>query len=188
MSGELRIKLASSGLTIKACLANKAGLVWSGSAFVAWSSLANTAAWQAGLIACTEQALADATATGFYVGDLPAGVAVPVSVIFFSGASPSPSDVPYGIQDLSDVDLFTSTGLVVANGSNSATSFKTDLTGTDEDNYVGRLLVLLTGNGAREPRRITGFDTGTKFITLSVALSDTPTSGAAFTILGMIEA
>lgn len=183
----LKAKLQTTGLSVKDCLVNNAGQVWNGSAFVAFSSLANTAAWQAGLVTLTEQALTDATATGVYEADLPAGVPLPVTALSYVGASPAPGDVVHAVQELTDLDL-VSTGNVVADGSNSANSFKTDLTGTDADNYIGRLLILISGNGVGEPRRITGFDTGTKFVTLSVALSTVPSDGAAFSILGMIEA
>lgn len=185
--GKLRAKLQATGLTVQACLVNGSGQVWSGSGFVAFSSLADSAAWRAGLVSCTEQALSDATATGFYEADLPAGVAIPVTALFYVGATPSPGDVVYAIQDLTDVDLVT-TGAVVADASNSATSFKTDLAGSDEENYLGRLLILSSGTGAYEPRRITEFNTTTKVVTLSTALSGTPTDGAGFSVLGMIEA
>ena len=183
----VRAKLQQSGLaTVKVCLLDYLGRVWNGSAFVAFSTLADTAAWQAGLLTASEELLADSTATGVYEVDAPAGVAVPFTALFYAQASPVPGDVISGYQEVTDLELI-STGNVVADGANSATSFKTDLTGLEED-YVGRLIVLCSGTGALRPTRISAFNEVTLFVTVATELPGTPTSGAGFSVLGMIEA
>ncbi len=88
---------------------------------------------------------------------------------------------------LANLAIMNDTGAVVADVSNTTSTFKTDLAGDDSAMYVGRMLVLTSGLGAKQPRRITGFDTGTKFVTLASALSDAPSGSDAFTILGFIE-
>ncbi len=187
MSGEIAAKLQATGLTIKACVVSRDRTkVWNGSAFAVWATVSLTA-WRSALVACTEQSLSTAEASGVYVGDLPAGIAIPISALFYSGASPLPGDVIEGKQELTDLDLFVETGAVVTDAGNSATTFKTTLAGSDQLDYTGRLLVFNAGNAAREPRRITAFNTGTGFVTLASALSAAPASGDAFSILGYIE-
>ncbi len=190
MSGELRCNYPTSGATLTAEIVHPLDgtLVWNGTAFAAYSSM-NLATWRAALVAVVEQALSSAEKTCLYVGDKPAAVPFPCSVRYRVGAAGSalPADTVVGQQELTDTDL-VDVGNVVADGSNSTTTFETNLTGASASNYIGRLLILSSGNGVKEPRRITGFDTGTKFLTVSVALSGVPTSGAAFAIVGMIEA
>jgi hypothetical protein len=80
-----------SGSTITAIAINDAGQIWSGSAWVEASSLANTAAWQALLVTCTETTLTDSTGTGVYVtSDLTD--AAPCTVYYYAGSSPLPTD------------------------------------------------------------------------------------------------
>ncbi len=190
MSGELRCHYPISSATITAEIVHPLDgtLVWNGSAFAAYSSM-NLATWRAALVAVAEQALSSAEKTCLYVGNKPSGVPAPCSVRYRVGAAGSalPTDAVVGQQELTDTDL-VDVGNVVADGSNSTTTFKTNLTGTSAANYAGRLLILSSGNGVKEPRRITGFNTSTKFLTISVALSGAPSGGAAFAIVGMIEA
>ncbi len=190
MAGELKTRLPTTGLTVKACLVNKDGKVLGPSTpgvdpFVAWNTL-NLTNWRSALIACTEQVLSSSEPSGLYLGDLPAYVAPPVIALYYSGATPSPGDSVLAIQELTDVELMA-TGLVVSDPANSTTSFLTNLTG-DEKAYLGRLVVLASGNGKAEPRRIAGFNSTNGLVTLGSALSAIPTGGAAFTLIGMIEA
>lgn len=103
------LKYPTTGLTVKALLQNADGSLWNGAAYVAPSSLANTAAWRAILIACTEKLLADSTATGEYV-TANISAAGPCVIVYFSGATPSPGDTPLGIQDMSSVSQTTDIG------------------------------------------------------------------------------
>ena len=77
------------------------GDVWNGTAYVSYSSLADTAAWQACLIPMIEQALADDTLTGHYQGGVPDDARLePWGARFFHGtlATLEPSDEPIGTQ------------------------------------------------------------------------------------------
>jgi hypothetical protein len=91
-----------------------------------------------------------------------------------------------GHQEVTDLEMIA-TGNVVADASNSASSFKTNLAGTEED-YLGRLVVLCSGTGAFRPTRITAFDAVSCFVTVATELPGVPTAGAGFSVLGMIEA
>jgi hypothetical protein len=186
VSNEIALKYGTTGLTVKAEIKHPLDrtLTWNGTAFAAYSTI-SLADWRAALVTCTEQALSapGSEATATYVGDRPAGVPLPCSVFFFSGATPLPGDDPIGYQDLGATEL-VDVGNAVADGSNTATAFKTNLAGADEKIYLGRVLVM---SGTREPRRIDGFNAGTKFVTLSAALDAAPTAGDAFVIVGYIE-
>lgn len=83
-------------------------------------------------------------------------------------------------------------GTVATDGSNSATSFKTDLTETATDYFGGALggcvLVFISGaNNAVQARRISAYNGTTKFVTVESAFDATPTDGDTFVILGRIE-
>ena len=97
-----------TGRTIKTLVKNANGGIWNGSAYVASTTL-TTAAWRATLLACTEELLSDSTATGFY--DTPdISAAVPCTLFYLLGATPSPGDSPIGVQDM-EVTAITSTDL-----------------------------------------------------------------------------
>ena len=98
MAGEIRLQ-ATTGLTVKALIVSEAGTVWNGSALVAASTLSD-AEWTSSLIACTEQDTSEATGTGLYLADWPGALTqgAVYSVLFFSGASPSPGDLSIGYQ------------------------------------------------------------------------------------------
>lgn len=99
MSGEIRLQ-ATAELTVKALIVGEDGTVWSGSAMVAVSTLSD-ANWTSSLIACTEQDTSGSTGTGLYVADWPGALsqAALYSVVFFSGAAPSPGDLHIGSQE-----------------------------------------------------------------------------------------
>ena len=99
MAGEIALKYPTTGLfpVVEVCPEN-AGQVWSGTAFVAYSSLANTAAWQAGLVALTEQTLSDGTKTGHYVGNFGFAVGQEYALYFYPTPSPLPGDGTIGQQ------------------------------------------------------------------------------------------
>lgn len=99
MSGEIRLK-ADTGLTVKARIIGEDGKVWDGTSMVAESALTD-AQWTASLLACTEGQTSESTDTGLYLADWPAALTQDAiySVVFYSGASPSPGDVDIGDQD-----------------------------------------------------------------------------------------
>jgi len=99
MSGELNIHLAT-GLTIKAIVWGEDRTTrWNGSAMVAASAISD-ANWATGMITCTEQQTSDASGTGTYVGDFPAGIttAGEYAIEYYTGASPTPGQNTMGVQ------------------------------------------------------------------------------------------
>lgn len=78
-------------------------------------------------------------------------------------------------------------GAVVADGSNSATSFKTDLTSSTNDQVINRLIYFRATAAAvgGQAFKIGDYDGTTKFITAAnpEQLSTTPTAGDPFIIL-----
>jgi len=90
-----------TGLTVWAEVLNPLELrqVWNGTAYVAASTLADTAAWRACLVACGPQSLTDATATTVYVGGIPDALKnLPYTVVFYTGRFTKPGNIPYGRQ------------------------------------------------------------------------------------------
>jgi len=87
--------------------------------------------------------------------------------------------------------LVTST--VIADGSNTATTFKTNLSETQTDYYGdsngGNVLAFIEGaNNVGQTRRITAYNGTTKFVTVESAFDATPTASDEFILLGRIEA
>lgn len=83
-------------------------------------------------------------------------------------------------------------GTVAADGTNSSSSFKTDLTETATDYFGGSLggcvLVFVSGtNNAVQARRISAYDGTSKFVTVESAFDAIPTDADTFVILGRIE-
>ncbi len=83
-------------------------------------------------------------------------------------------------------------GAVVDDAANSATTFLTNLTET-QDNYYGdsnggNVLVFVdTANDKIQARRVTAYNGTTKFITVESAFDAEPTAGDIFILLGRIE-
>lgn len=76
------------------------------------------------------------------------------------------------------------TGSVVANGANSASSFKTTLTALDTDHYRDALLLFLAGTGvAGQVKKIVSFDTATGICAVQRGYTRTPPTGATFVII-----
>jgi len=74
------------------------------------------------------------------------------------------------------------TGSVVADGSNSATTFKTDLASTSNDFYKDSYLLFRTGALAGQQRKILGYNGSSKFVTVPT-FTGTPNSNDLFTII-----
>ena len=99
MSGELNLH-TTSGLTVTALiLGQNRATRWNGSALVAWDAIAD-ADWATGMVTMTEEVTSDASGTGTYVGDFPAGItdAGEYPVEMYSGAAPTPGQRAIGIQ------------------------------------------------------------------------------------------
>ena len=83
-------------------------------------------------------------------------------------------------------------GAVVTDGSNTATTFKTNLTVATTNFYGdsssgGAVLAFSSGANAGLSRRVTAFDFSTDFVTVEAAFPNTPSDGDDFVILGPIE-
>ncbi len=74
-------------------------------------------------------------------------------------------------------------GAIVTDGSNTATTFKTDLVQVTLDYWKDAYITFRTGNLAGQVKKITGFNGTTKFITIANALTATPTGGDLFDIV-----
>jgi len=97
----------------------------------------------------------------------------------FTGALVEPLDV--ALTPLPDLEV----GTVAVNGSNTASSFDTDLAGTSTASYDNMWVLFRTGSNAGVVRRVSagGFNTGTGFLTVSVAFLSTPSTGDAFVLI-----
>ncbi len=81
-------------------------------------------------------------------------------------------------------------GSVSADGGNTNTQFKTNLTGDDDsygDSTGGMLLVFTSGNLLGQSKRVSGFVNSTGFITVESAFLDIPDTGSGFILVGRIE-
>ena len=74
------------------------------------------------------------------------------------------------------------TGAVVADGSNTATTFKTDLASTTNDFYKDSYLLFRTGSLAGQQKKILGYNGTSKFVTVP-AFTGAPSSNDLFTIV-----
>ena len=85
-----------------------------------------------------------------------------------------------------DIDAFKRpTGSIVADGSNTASTFKTDLTDATTDLYKDCLLVFITGTLGNQVKKISAYNGGTNFITLTSALTSIPTVNDKFLIINL---
>lgn len=75
------------------------------------------------------------------------------------------------------------TGSVVTDGSNTSSTFKTDLAATTTDYHKNALLLFTSGNRMDSPRKVSAFNGSTKFITVSEAFTGTPAAGDTFILL-----
>lgn len=89
-----------------------------------------------------------------------------------------------------DWDMFIGTsgnptGTVVTNGSNTATSFCTDLSSSTTDFWKDCLLVFTTGTLAGQVKKISGYNGSTKFVTLASAYTGTPSNTDRFILVNL---
>lgn len=73
-------------------------------------------------------------------------------------------------------------GVVVADGGNSTTKFKTDLTETTNGHYNGRVVIFRTGNLTNQAVAITGYDGANKIPTVT-AMTEEPAADDKFIIV-----
>jgi len=73
---------------------------------------------------------------------------------------------------------------VAADGSNSATTFKTDLASSVNDFYNGAFLVFVSASAVTaQVRKIADYNGSTKFVTLASPLTVAPTAGDKFAVI-----
>ena len=104
---------------------------------------------------------------------------------------PPPQSVAYGVPvddttgtafiDISEI--IAGTGVIVSDSNNTATTFKTNLSGA-KTKFVGMFLRFKTGSLSGEIREIVDFDETTKFVTVNKSFSATPSVGDSFTLIG----
>jgi hypothetical protein len=72
---------------------------------------------------------------------------------------------------------------VVADGSNTATTFETDLTEATNDHWKDALLVFVTGSLAGQVKKITAYNGTTKFVTFTSGFTAAPSGGDKFILV-----
>lgn len=72
---------------------------------------------------------------------------------------------------------------VVSDGSNTSSTFKTDLTSSTTDFYKDMLLVILDGSLQYQVKKVTGYNGSTKFVTVGPAFTAAPSAGVAFRLV-----
>jgi len=89
---------------------------------------------------------------------------------------------------MDDVDViltpdFYESGAVVADGSNAAGTFKTDLSSATADFWKDALLRFTSGSLAGQVKKITAYNGTTKFVTLNSAFTAAPSTGDRFVLV-----
>jgi hypothetical protein len=81
------------------------------------------------------------------------------------------------------VDKIVTSGSVVADGGNTATTFKTNLTQATNEHWKECFILLTSGTLDGALRKIDGYNGSTKFVTVSPAFPATPGNAVTFTII-----
>lgn len=97
-----------------------------------------------------------------------------------------------GVSDTQFIDDFDTviatsghpSGTVVSDGSNTSSTFKTDLTQAT-DYWKDTLLLFTTGSLINQVKKVTAFNSGTDFITVSPAFTAAPTAGDRFILINI---
>ncbi len=74
-------------------------------------------------------------------------------------------------------------GTVLADGANSATSFRTSRTEAATNHWRDALLVFTSGALAGQVKKVSAFDASTDFVTVSSAYTGAPTAGDRFLLV-----
>jgi hypothetical protein len=75
------------------------------------------------------------------------------------------------------------TGAVVDDASNSASTFETNLSASANDHWNGAYLLFTSGTLAGQVRKITDYDGTTKFVSFTDAFTAEPTAADAFMLV-----
>lgn len=121
-------------------------------------------------------------AKGLYRLDLPSGAAAigvgyTMISIGFTGVLDEVCQV------ILDVLPDVRTGLVVTDSGNTTTTFKTNLTNTNDNFCLDSFALFRTGNLVDQGRRITAYNGTTKFITVSKPYTGIPLNNEGFTLV-----
>lgn len=81
------------------------------------------------------------------------------------------------------IALTLTTGAVATDGSNSATSFKTDLSSSVDNFWNDALLLITSGALAGQVKKITDYDGTSKFVTVETGFTSTPADAVTFAII-----
>lgn len=92
--------------------------------------------------------------------------------------------------DIDPVDLIIGTGgqpsaLVVTDGGNTATTFKTDLTEAVTDYWKDALILFTSGALNGQVKKITTYNGTTKFVTVNAAFTGTPSGSDRFVLVNL---
>ena len=74
-------------------------------------------------------------------------------------------------------------GAIVADGSNTSSTFKTDLSEATNDYHKDALILFTSGNLINQVKKVSGYNGTTKFITVSAAFTGTPATSDTFILL-----
>lgn len=92
--------------------------------------------------------------------------------------------------DVDDMDLPIGTagnpsGTCLTNGSNTSSTFLTDLTDSTNDVWKDNLLLFTTGTLAGQVKKISAYNGTTKFVTLATAFTSAPSNGDRFVLVNL---
>jgi len=74
-------------------------------------------------------------------------------------------------------------GAIVADGSNTSSTFKTDLSESTTDYHKDALILFTSGNLINQVKKVSAYNGTTKFITVSAAFTGTPATSDTFILL-----
>lgn len=87
------------------------------------------------------------------------------------------------IISLADSQLFYPSGAIVADGANTAQTFKTDLASAVNDTYKDSFLLFISGTLIDQQKKIVTYLGSSKFITVATAFTSAPTAADVFKII-----
>jgi hypothetical protein len=74
-------------------------------------------------------------------------------------------------------------GAIVADGGNTSSTFKTDLSESTTDYHKDALIVFTSGNLINQVKKVSAYNGSTKFITVSAAFTGAPSTSDTFILL-----
>lgn len=153
--------------------------------------------WSQYAVAMTEQ-----TGSGYYSGTYPTaieGILTTEALYIQGGGSPALGDSPVATvksqgsnlaaiagETQSALNLGSSAGSQQTGsliGTPTASVLPTDLTSTEDDAYLGRILIMTSGNADQQVQYVTAYDGTTKVLTLAAPLATAPAAADTFVIV-----